>query len=633
MKKYILLLIAIFVINIANAQQYSLAGTASSTGSGCYNLTNTTDQAGAAWNAYKVNLHQAFDITISLNFGNRPDINYDGGANCGGDGISFVLQPSGPGVFGGGGGVGFNGINPSIGVVMDNYSFNTTDPTYPHISINKNGDETHTTYTPAGICPPTGVVSVYNPNELASYCSAVGLPAAYSDGLDHLFHIVWTPTLTGTGTLKVYFGTATTLPITPTISYTGNLVDSIFSGDPNVYWGISASTGSCWNSQSFCEKTIANFACDSVICTGPSITFINNSVSTLPITTYSWDFGDGGHDSVQFPSPHIYSDTGIYFVSLYIQNSGGLSSTMTHTIHILPALYISVNSDTICDGTFATLIATGADAFTWDNGLYWGATKVVNPHTTTSYVVTATSSAGCIVTDTAVVTVLPAPIVNVNSAAVCLGDTVILTVTGNALSYQWANGDTNLVMVVSPTTSTNYIITGVNQYGCETSKTAAVTVSPKPPTPVVANIGFMLLSDATTGNQWYNLTTGIINNATGVNYTPQQSGDYYVISTPVIGCSSDTSNIVYFYYDGIGESKMINHIAIYPNPAKEELTIETNLNTEQRIEIVNLIGQTVYTSSSINNKTIINTTAFANGVYILKLYTAKETMVRKFIKE
>ncbi len=616
MKKIYLLIIAIFTINFAQAQQYSLAGTTSAMStSGCYNLTNTTDQAGAIWNAYMVNLTQAFDITISLNFGNRPDINYDGGTNCGGDGISFILQPVGSGVFGGGGGVGFHGITPSLGVIMDTYSFNSTDPTYPHISINKNGDELHGTT-----------------NELAPPDSAVGFPANVSDGLDHLFRIVWTPTLTGIGTLKIYFGNATTLPITPTIKYTGNFVDNIFSGNPNVYWGISASTGGCWNSQSVCEKTIANFASGTVICNGLTVNFTDNSVSTLPITNYSWDFGDGSHDTTQFPTPHTYSDTGVYNVSLHIQNSGGMSSTMTHTIQILPAFIIAVNSDTICDGSFATLTATGADSFTWDDGLYWGATKVVNPNTTTAYVVTAISSEGCIVNDTAVVTVLPAPIVNVNSAAVCLGDTVVLTVTGNALSYQWANGDTNLVRIVSPNTSTNYVVSGVNTYGCVKTDSAVVIVSPKPPTPVVTNIGFMLLSNATTGNQWYNLAAGLINNANGTNYTPQQTGDYFVIATPVIGCSSDTSNIVHFNYDGIDESNLIDHIAVYPNPAKEELIIETNLNTEQRLEIVNLIGQTIYTTY-IYRKGIINTSAFAKGVYILKLSSDKETVVRKFVKE
>ena len=44
------------------------------------------------------------------------------------------------------------------------------------------------------------------------------------------------------------------------------------------------------------------------------------------------------------------------------------------------------------------------------------------------------------------------------------------------------------------------------------------------------------------------------------------------------------------------------------------------------------MGQTIYTNS-INKKAIINTSAFANGVYILKLSSDKEIVVRKFVKE
>ena len=83
---------------------------------------------------------------------------------------------------------------------------------------------------------------------------------------------------------------------------------------------------------------------------------------------------------------------------------------------------------------------------------------------------------------------------------------------------------------------------------------------------------------------------------------------------------------------GIKESVLDNNIKIYPNPTKDNLTIETNSNTEQRLEIINLIGQTVYTIY-INKKATINTSAFANGVYILKLSSDKETVVRKFVKE
>ena len=73
-------------------------------------------------------------------------------------------------------------------------------------------------------------------------------------------------------------------------------------------------------------------------------------------------------------------------------------------------------------------------------------------------------------------------------------------------------------------------------------------------------------------------------------------------------------------------------VNIYPNPVKDNLTLGTNSNTEQRLEIINLFGQTVY-SIYINKKATINTSALANGVYILKLSSDKETVVKKFVKE
>ena len=82
---------------------------------------------------------------------------------------------------------------------------------------------------------------------------------------------------------------------------------------------------------------------------------------------------------------------------------------------------------------------------------------------------------------------------------------------------------------------------------------------------------------------------------------------------------------------GIDENTL-NNVSVYPNPTKDNLTIETNSTKEQRLEIINLIGQTVYTNI-INKKAVVNTSAFANGVYILKLSSDKETKIIKFIKQ
>ena len=49
--------------------------------------------------------------------------------------------------------------------------------------------------------------------------------------------------------------------------------------------------------------------------------------------------------------------------------------------------------------------------------------------------------------------------------------------------------------------------------------------------------------------------------------------------------------------------------------------------------MINFVENLINKSKNINMKKIINTSAYANGVYILKLYTDKEMVVRKFVKE
>ena len=139
--------------------------------------------------------------------------------------------------------------------------------------------------------------------------------------------------------------------------------------------------------------------------------------------------------------------------------------------------------------------------------------------------------------------------------------------------------------------------------------------------------GIYVYLSSDKGLSWYDFTSNLLINESAycpfiLNDTLYAIADYSTIWRRPL---SD--------FTGIIENKSNNYqLSIYPNPTKENLTIETNANQEQRLEILNLIGQTVYTSI-INKKAIINTSAFARGVYILKLSSDKETVVRKFVKE
>ncbi len=68
--------------------------------------------------------------------------------------------------------------------------------------------------------------------------------------------------------------------------------------------------------------------------------------------------------------------------------------------------------------------------------------------------------------------------ITVNSASICSGESVTLYATGGA-SYQWSTGSHADSIIVSPTNTTSYIVTGTNA-GCSGTASARVTVVPKP---------------------------------------------------------------------------------------------------------------------------------------------------------
>lgn len=510
------------------AQQYNIAGTAvTMSTSGCYRLTNTTSQAGAVWNVYKINLTQPFDITLTLNFGNRNVTTYVP-ATCGADGMSFVLQPLSSGVFGAGSGVGFHGITPSVGIVMDTYTDNPTDPSYQHISIHKNGDELHGTT-----------------NELKSYTSAIGFPTNITDGLDHKFRFTWTPNSTGIGTINVYFGTATTLPTTPTQTYTGNIVANIFSGDPNVYWGVSASTGGCWNIQTVCMTTVSNFTSDTSTCVGTPVTFTNNSISGLPVTTYVWDFGDGNYDYIASPT-HTYSTAGTFNVSLGIFTQGGFYSTITHPIIVHPKPNVVVNNPSICKGDTATLNVTGATSYSWNNGLGTGTIKKVSPQSTNSYIVTGTNTWGCINKDTSLVTVNPNPVITANSDTICAGDTATLLASGGN-TYLWTpTGSTSNPLLISPSTSTQYKVVGTNNFGCKDSTSANVVFYQNPILSVNSDTICLNETAVLTANGAISYVWGNnFSTANPLNISPNITTTYIVTGTDANNCKGkDSAKVV-----------------------------------------------------------------------------------------
>jgi gliding motility-associated-like protein len=323
---------------------YHINGNASQENCNCYTLTpNTGNQSGSVWNIYKINLRESFDYKFEVFLGCT-----DAG---GADGIAFVLQPVSTSIGTVGGGIGYEGVIPSVGVVIDTWQ-NTiyNDPFYDHITIHTNGNINH-----SGPATTAGPVTALDGNDNIEDCKW------------HSLRITWDAV---TKKLNAQVDGV------DRVSLTTDLVRDIFAGNPEVFWGFTGSTGGSMNHQRFCTSLNPSFSIqpDYPTCYPATLEFKDSSRSFGSILKWYWDFGDGSKDSSANPPPHTYSQPGKYKSSLKILgNNGCVSEAFVNEIVIgsvpiadfrhLPALH--------CEGDTIQLIDSSYVEFGTINSWEW----------------------------------------------------------------------------------------------------------------------------------------------------------------------------------------------------------------------------------------------------------------------
>jgi hypothetical protein len=96
----------------------------------------------------------------------------------------------------------------------------------------------------------------------------------------------------------------------------------------------------------------------------------------------------------------------------------------------------------------------------------------------TNYTLSGANPNGCSATTVITLPVNPLPIVNLSasSVSVCIGNSVNLLGSGNAVSYSWTTGQTTASISIAPSSTSVYSLTGYNAVGCEKTATVAVAV-------------------------------------------------------------------------------------------------------------------------------------------------------------
>ena len=237
-----------------DVNDFNLAGNASISGNEATLTLAQNGKKGMIWSDFKIDLDEDFSVEADLYFGSKNS----GGA----DGIAFVMQPLSNDQGSPGGGIGYAGISPSIAIEFDTYYNGGSDATTnDHAAIIKDGNVygNHSAYTPY--------------NDLGDI----------EDGNYHRVIINWDAS---TKIFSMSFDGAQKLSVEIDIKNT------IFSGNPEVYWGFTAATGGLNNLQKvkFIEYCQTPFGCadlpeissnTTTIVSGQSIVLSSTATSSI----------------------------------------------------------------------------------------------------------------------------------------------------------------------------------------------------------------------------------------------------------------------------------------------------------------------------------------------------------------
>ena len=287
---------------------------------------------------------------------------------------------------------------------------------------------------------------------------------------------------------------------------------------------------------------------------------------------------------------------------------------------------IPSENDTICKGSSSIISVTHNGgtgvSYLWDNNLPTTRNNTVSPINTTSYTVIVTDVFDCkdTVTATVVVEENPEIVLSQTQILACIGDSVQILASG-ADEYSWNTGEVteNLDIVVDGVTT--YTVTG-NIGGCFGQESVNVIIKPIPLASAQANktsinthdsIFFKSVGSVGSDYSW-DFKDGHNSTLSNPNHKFDFAGAYQVqLTVKMGGCEATDSILVYVGTVSISENSGIEVLA-YPNPAKDEVTIE--VNEYSQLELFSISGKLITQRELLEGKNQISLASFSKGIYL-----------------
>jgi hypothetical protein len=375
------------------------------------------------------------------------------------------------------------------------------------------------------------------------------------------------------------------------------------------------------------------------------------SNSTNGATSWSWSVSPVATiitSTVQNPAINFPS-SGVYTISVQASNAYGPGNVATQTVFInpTPVMTVSPASQTVCFGTTASATASGASNYTWSSAGGNNANVTYTSAGPANYTVTG-AIGSCTASGNMAVTTLSVPTVIAMSSTgtACFGNSFTLSAGGTgAQSYTWVPGNaTTSLVIVTPTATTIYTLTGMSANSCMKTNTVQLNILPLPTATISVSASSICLGQVVTltaqGPTSYTwLPSGVQNSS--LNVAPGAPTVYTLSFVGGNGCSN-TSTVSVYVSDCTGITEFNGNSSdfnLYPNPAVSYVTIEMLVSNSNKatLEVFDSRGALVQRQElDLTNarKYNLNISSLSNGLYYVKVSLNEGLpVVKKLVKD
>ncbi len=292
-------------------------------------------------------------------------------------------------------------------------------------------------------------------------------------------------------------------------------------------------------------QPMVNAGIDQTVCATTPVILSAQTTATTPTPVVGYQWNNSVINGAQF-TPNA---TATYTVTATGANGCTNQDQVVVTVLALPNVNAG-NDISVCAGLSATLNATGAVSYSWNNGV----TQAIPfyPNATATYTVTGTGANGCTNQDQVVVNVGTGPTVSVSgNQIVCANAPATLSAAAvNSMGGYWTT--TNGTGTISPNISNGTVtylpsandpvvvnLTYVASNACgNASQSTTVTVLPIPTVNAGLDVSVCSGSPVTltaTGNGFLTWNNNVTNN---VAFVPSSSATYTVTAVGANNCTN-----------------------------------------------------------------------------------------------